>query len=83
MSEQELAKLPRCYFCKQPMGEGSRTIAPPGKHLYLCDTCRELLRAVVHDLAYSVFSDIVSIMASPDETWVEQLENYDWEHSQP
>ncbi len=82
MSEQEIEKLPKCHFCKQPVAEGSRTRGPPKKRQYLCDDCRHILRAIIHDCAYSVFADIASIMGSSDETWVEMMEPYDYEHSQ-
>jgi hypothetical protein len=82
LNEQELAKLPHCHFCKKPVGEGSRTKAPPGKRLYLCDNCLELLRAVVHDVFGGIFQDIADILSRPDEAWVEQLESWSYRESQ-
>ena len=73
MAKEELAKLPKCYICKTPMGEGSRLKQKDGD-LYLCDTCRRLLSAVVHDTSYNVFEEISRIMAYRDESWKELLE---------
>jgi hypothetical protein len=76
LTEQELiAKLPKCHFCKRPMGEGSR-LKQDGGYLYLCDTCRAFLSAIVHDRAYNVFADIQEIMAGKSVCWEETLESW-------
>jgi hypothetical protein len=80
MSEQELAKLPQCHICGAHMSEGSRTQAPPGKHLYLCDDCRGFFRALVHDLFGGVLQDIAEVFNDQE---FEQLENYSYGDSQP
>ena len=51
MSEEELAKLPKCHFCKQPVGEG---LSP---HCWICLSVTNMLNMPFEELLAKLRKD--------------------------
>ena len=78
-------KHPKCQICGVEMLEGLvlKRSKWNGEDLYLCYYCCDLINAVVHDGAYTVFDDISKVMGgSTGKSWEEKLEGWQCEEGE-
>jgi len=64
-------------MCKEEMMEGVKIRGRVSNvSMFLCHQCVDLITAVAHDAAYTIFEDITHVMGSTDGTWKEELESW-------
>jgi len=75
-------EYPKCRICGVELGEAYSLKRVHEEPLHLCLGCFELISAVAHDSARSVFDDIAKIMSGPVKpavAWKTKLELVDIE----
>jgi len=80
-----MARMHACRICGVELAEAYSLKRVDRKPLYLCLGCYDLISAVVHDGAVSVFGDIAKIMTGlvkPAVPWKPKLELVDLEEGE-
>lgn len=67
----------KCHVCGVELGEAWQLKRIDRKPLYLCDDCLDIIDAVAHDGAVTVFVEIADILQGPVKpavTWKPKLD---------